>query len=160
MSFTASKEVQFDAGHRVPYHDSACRMLHGHRYRVRATIEADNTVAPDPKNPRSGMVLDFGEIKKALVEQVHDKYDHKLILWEGDKLLESNFPACLEVGGAGGSIVVVPCIPTAEELARLFFKDVSEQLWNLLPVQKGAVRLVSIDVWETPNSLATYSGSK
>lgn len=158
MKFTASKEIEFDAGHRVPYHDSQCRYLHGHRYRVRATVEAHDTVQPDPDNPRSGMVLDFGEIKKALVTQVHDPFDHKLILWDQDPLVSNEFWDCLNGSAiARDGLVLISSIPTAEELARIFFDRVNAYLKPRVP---SAVLLEKIEVWETPTSLATYRGER
>lgn len=151
--FTCAKEVEFDAGHRVPYHDSKCRNLHGHRYRVRLTIAAGNLAAADPNNAASGMVLDFGDIKRALVAVVHDPHDHKLLLWEKDELLE-------KVGrwDAFPGLVILPVIPTAEELARYFYHLLEAHLKESSPLfADGRAWIQGLEVWETPTSLATYN---
>src|SRR5262245_56527683 len=73
-----SKEVQFDAGHRVPNHDSKCRNPHGHRYRVEAWLTGDLVTTPGA--PDEGMLMDFGALKKILMREIHDKLDHGFIV--------------------------------------------------------------------------------
>lgn len=58
MQASVSKDVQFDAGHRVPSHASKCRNPHGHRYRVVAYCVGD--VVEDGGSADDGMVVDFG----------------------------------------------------------------------------------------------------
>lgn len=163
--FIVEKEVEFDAAHRVPFHDSKCRNLHGHRYRVRAAVGSSDTVRPNASDSRSGMVLDFSEIKRALTEVVHDRYDHKLILWAEDPLIAGTretplMSALVHEDILHGGFMVVPCIPTAEELARLFFVDVDAELRKSCePFTRGQAWLHRIDVWETPTSCASFSGA-
>ena len=61
-----TRRLEFDAGHRIPHHESQCRHLHGHRYAIEVTVSGD--VIVDDRDPEQGMVADFGEIK-ALVEE-------------------------------------------------------------------------------------------
>lgn len=155
--FTISRQIEIDAGHRVPYHDSQCRHLHGHRWKIVAHVASPELVAPDPKRPDSGMVVDFGVIKQVLMREIHDHFDHRLILWKEDPLLKPSrfhpFQEALKLANISDSIRVVPVIPTSEGLA---------EYWAGLVQQSPALRddahfrLVQLDVWETPNSLATY----
>lgn len=97
------------------------------------------------------MVLDFGEIKNGLTKVVHDPYDHRLLLWEDDELV-GKLPHSF-------GVVVVPVIPTAEELARLFYNEVQAYLLECCgPFAEQLAWLSKIEVWETPTSLATYNG--
>jgi len=149
--FTIARKIEIDAGHRVPYHTSKCRHLHGHRWQIVAHVESPELVAPDPKRPDSGMVVDFGVIKQVLMDQIHDRFDHRLILWEEDTLVTNiEFYRTLVEVDIGDSIVTVPVIPTAESLARYWAELVSPIL------QSEHFHLTQLDVWETPNSLATY----
>lgn len=128
-----SKSIEFDAGHRVPQHESKCRNPHGHRYRVEVTCEGP--IAPD------GMVIDFGLLKQALVELVHDPYDHAMLVWEHDtELLEA-------LEGHGWAIVRYPSVPTAENIAHELYKRLCERLPHDL-------RVVRVRVHETPTSVA------
>ena len=49
-----SKEVQFDAGHRVPNHASKCKNPHGHRYRV--VVHCAGEIIDDPEHESDGML--------------------------------------------------------------------------------------------------------
>lgn len=153
--FTISRQIEIDAGHRVPYHNSQCRHLHGHRWKIVAHVASPELVAPDPKRPDSGMVVDFGVIKQVLIREIHDRFDHRLILWAEDPLLSGHRGSVyldhyLAMFGMEDSIRVVPVIPTSEGLAKYWAELVE-------PALRGAhFRLVQLDVWETPNSLATY----
>lgn len=144
--FEIRKHIELDAGHRVPHHASKCRNIHGHRYRVTAIVRGEDTIAPETGRSDAGMLVDFGDIKKVLMEKVHDPYDHRLILWEKDKLV----PILQEMGPAWG-MVTVPCIPTAEELARFWGRAIFDAL------SIDGMWLHAIEVRETPTSFATYT---
>lgn len=139
-----SKQVEFDAAHRVPYHESKCKHLHGHRYRVVAFCEGP--VIPDSEQRAdAGMVIDFGDIKAALTEEIHDVFDHRTIVWiRDDKLraaLLDYFPE---------SVRCVECIPTAENLAVEFYRRLKARL------SRGGIKLLAVEVYETPTSIARY----
>lgn len=160
MMFTIRRWIELDAGHRVPYHGSKCRHLHGHRYRAMAVVTSpDGQVVPAAsKRSDAGMIADFGVIKQVLTTVVHDPFDHKLLLWEQDPL--ANDPGFhLSLDGAElweGGVVIVPCIPTAEELARYWGQEVAAELTRLAT----GLRLASMEVRETPTSFATWSPNK
>lgn len=151
--FQISRKIEIDAGHRIPYHNSQCRFLHGHRWKIVAHVGAGSLVPADGHRPDSGMVVDFGVIKQVLMEVIHDRFDHRFILWEKDPLLQpgvDSFDRYLTDRALADSLRIVPMIPTAEGLA---------QYWaNLIagPLKGGHFQLVALDVWETPNSTVTY----
>ncbi len=158
--FTIGRKIEIDAGHRVPYHGSQCRFLHGHRWKIVAHVRAYNLVEASPERPDSGMVVDFGVIKQVLMEEIHAKYDHRLILWEQDPLLQEDplikvacgygFAAALKEAGILESIRTVPCIPTAEGLAEHWASLIEA------PLQGAHFRLSALEVWETPNSVVVW----
>lgn len=158
--FTISRRIEIDAGHRVPFHDSLCRHLHGHRWKIVAHVEAPELVAPDPSRADSGMVVDYAVIKQVLMQEIHDVFDHRLILWEQDPLLVdevfgaiSSLLDVLASCGLEDNIRIVPIIPTSEGLAK-YWAELVQQSPNLR--DNPNLRLVQLDVWETPNCLATY----
>jgi 6-pyruvoyltetrahydropterin/6-carboxytetrahydropterin synthase len=55
-----------DCAHFLPGHPK-CGTLHGHTYKVEVTVEGQ---------PKSGMVVDFADLKKSLRE-VLNLYDHR-----------------------------------------------------------------------------------
>jgi 6-pyruvoyltetrahydropterin/6-carboxytetrahydropterin synthase len=152
MPHIISKEIEFDAGHRVPLHASKCKNPHGHRYKVTAYIEGELIT----EGPESGMVRDFSIVKQLLTEHVHDVYDHGFIVADSDEQMLTS----LGLGDFGQGrfglfteqhsdwkVIVVPFYPTAECLAKKIFDDLRPHLPNLF----------QIDVWETPTSCATWS---
>jgi 6-pyruvoyltetrahydropterin/6-carboxytetrahydropterin synthase len=167
--FTVRKHIEIDAGHRVPYHGSKCRNLHGHRYRITAVVGTPELVPPDVEVSDAGMVVDFGVIKQVLTQVVHDRFDHKLLLWERDPLVEPwlvypNAPTnpfqklALELGITTG-IVILPCIPTAEELARYWGQQILETVSRDVAQPRywdDRLELMAIEVMETPTSVATW----
>jgi len=135
--FIIQKEIEFDAGHRVPLHESKCKNPHGHRYKVEVGILGDLIT----EGPETGMVRDFGDVKEILTKFVHDVYDHGFILWEGDEEIIQLFHRMQ------WKTVVVPFYPTAECLARSIYEDLNDELEGLMFVR----------VWETPTSMAEYA---
>lgn len=145
--FEVCKEVEFDAAHRVPNHKSKCRNLHGHRYRV--IVHVTGPLSEDGSD--EGMVLDFGDIKRALMEKIHDVYDHSLILYDGDPV----FADMKFVADTNNWILnEVNYVPTAENMAAAFYYILREELSN--PVVGVEVRCV--EVYETPTSVAVFPG--
>jgi 6-pyruvoyltetrahydropterin/6-carboxytetrahydropterin synthase len=153
--FTVRRWIELDAGHRVPYHASKCRNLHGHRYRVTAVVGATELVAAETGRADAGMVVDFGVIKQVLLSVVHDPFDHKLILWTEDPLMsELGFVWALDTAGISrASVMGIPCIPTAEELARYWGQLVAVEFTRLAT----GLRLEALEVQETPTSVATWT---
>lgn len=148
--YTVSKEIEFDAGHRVPNHKSKCRNPHGHRYRLRVTISGDLVVSPGASD--EGMLADFGDLKTIMTERVHDVLDHGFIVYENDQVMAAAFKAMAEPwAGERPKVIVVPFIPTAENLARWCCDQLQYQVAIM------GFRLTKIELWETPTSLATYT---
>lgn len=140
-----SKEVEFDAGHRVPSHGSKCRNPHGHRYRVRVTCTGP--IVDEPGAPDDGMLVDFGDLKGLMVQHVHDVLDHATVVWVHDREL---FDA---LDGHGWAVVEFPYVPTAENLARWVW----ETLAPLIAARfRDGLTLTEVAVWETPTSVAYY----
>lgn len=148
--YTVSKEIEFDAGHRVPNHASKCRNPHGHRYRVRVTVIGQLVETPGASD--EGMLVDFGDLKTHMMEQIHDKYDHGFVVYKHDKGMIGGLNYFNEYEDWVHKVIVTDWIPTAENFAR--------EIWyDMLPhVQAMNYSLSLVEVWETPTSLATYSG--
>jgi len=144
-----TKEVEFDAGHRVPSHGSKCRNPHGHRYRVRVMCEGP--IIEEPGRPDDGMLVDFGDLKRLLTERVHDELDHSMVVWDQDRELLD----CLD--GHDWQVVRFPYVPTAENLARWIFEELEARIDRRFDRD---LELCEVAVWETPTSVAYYSGGR
>lgn len=155
---TVSKEIEFDAGHRVPDHGSKCRSPHGHRYRVRVTCSGD--VVDEAGAADNGMVVDFGDLKRWMTELLHDPLDHAMIVYREDvDLLDAvafpgHRPEGRIEGRHGWAVYLFPYVPTAENIARWCF----DQLAGPVAQHWRGMSLDRVEVWETPTSCATFIG--
>jgi 6-pyruvoyltetrahydropterin/6-carboxytetrahydropterin synthase len=70
MRFTVFKEVQFAASHFLREYHGKCETLHGHNYRVRVYVGADEL-------DHEGMVVDFVLLRNLLREVVDEQLDHR-----------------------------------------------------------------------------------
>jgi 6-pyruvoyltetrahydropterin/6-carboxytetrahydropterin synthase len=139
-----TRRLEFDAGHRIPNHQSQCRHLHGHRYALEITLSGGVIDASD--RPDDGMVMDFSQVKALAKRHVVDLWDHAFLVWRGD-LAVVEFLS----GIPNHKTVVLERVPTAENLARLAFTILDplyrDNFGNLL-------RLERVRLYETPNCWA------
>ena len=147
MPMRIRRYVETDTGHRIPNHESKCRHLHGHRYRFTAEVEGQVETTAD--RPDEGMLIDFGELAEILQVHVHDVIDHAFIVYHEDR---HGRAACAAMG-ENHRTVVVPFIPTAENLARWTFERIAP---IIAAAYDGRVCLVAMHVRETPKSSATW----
>ncbi len=74
------KRFEFHSAHHLPYHTGLCKNLHGHMYML--DVEIAGPIQSE--GPATGMIMDFGLLKKIIQEVVIDKCDHRLLdeVWE------------------------------------------------------------------------------
>lgn len=111
----------FSAAHRLRDYHGKCERLHGHNYKVRVAARADR-----PR--KGGMVIDFGDLKKAATEVI-EKLDHGYL---------NEIPPFDQIE------------PSAENIARFVFDAIALELGD----QAGL--LSSVSIWESASSRATY----
>lgn len=160
--FEITREIGIDMGHRVTYHGSKCRNLHGHRYTVYATCVGQLFASGE----QEGMVLDFGFLKEEMMEQIDAPCDHGMCIWWQDPLLPDLIGtldyALLKgvdrtraalVKGKIGKMYIVPFVPTAENLAKHWFELLAPRV---IDRTQGQAKLKKVLVYETPNCSASY----
>ena len=144
-----TRRLEFDAGHRIPNHDSQCKHLHGHRYAIEITLSGD--IITKKGVPEQGMVMDFSDVKRIAMERVVDAWDHAFLVYRGDQAV-CDFLASLP----GHKTVKLDEVPTAENLARIAFGI-------LAPAYKDTygnhLRLERVRLYETPNCWADCVGN-
>lgn len=69
-----TKEFRFEMAHALWNYDGPCRNVHGHSYILYVTLAGEPV--NDPDHPRNGMVIDFGDLKKIVRENIVDRFDH------------------------------------------------------------------------------------
>jgi 6-pyruvoyltetrahydropterin/6-carboxytetrahydropterin synthase len=137
-----TKEFSFEAAHALKDYDGPCKNIHGHSYQLSVTILGEpKSGTGDPKN---GMVMDFGDLKKIIKKNVIDIFDHALILNSGSRDIFGELPDehC-------ENTVFVDYQPTSENL----LIDFASRISSLLP---SPVRLFSLKLRETANSYAEW----
>jgi 6-pyruvoyltetrahydropterin/6-carboxytetrahydropterin synthase len=139
-----TRRLEFDAGHRIPHHESQCRHLHGHRYAIEVTVSGD--VIVDDRDPEQGMVADFGGIKALVQHHIVAPWDHAFLAYAKDgEVLD--FLATLP----GHRTVTFEAPPTAEHLA-------ATALRILAPAFAAAygkrLHVDQVRIYETPNCWA------
>jgi 6-pyruvoyltetrahydropterin/6-carboxytetrahydropterin synthase len=138
-----TKEIEIDMGHRVMNHKSKCRNLHGHRYKIEVGV--NDKVVDTRGISDEGMVIDFGDLKQIMMEEIDAKLDHGTMVSVEDEML-SNF-----LLGTDWKYTVVDFIPTAENIAKYLF-------WKLKPIlAQKQIKLFHVKLWETPTSTAIYT---
>jgi 6-pyruvoyltetrahydropterin/6-carboxytetrahydropterin synthase len=136
--------LEFDAGHRIPYHKSQCRNLHGHRYALEISLSGD--IITQDNLSESGMVMDFSDVKRIARESVVDVWDHAFLVFKDDVEV-LNFLNSLN----DHKTVVFPTVPTAENMAAEAFKILRSQYKDTYGNQ---LKLERVRLYETPNSWA------
>jgi 6-pyruvoyltetrahydropterin/6-carboxytetrahydropterin synthase len=139
-----TRRLEFDAGHRIPNHDSRCRHLHGHRYALEITLSGE--VSASAGDPRHGMVMDFSEVKAIARRELIDSWDHAFLAWREDRRV-LDFLGTLP----GHRTVVFDAPPTAEHLAQTAFDVLKRAYDDRFGVH---LRLERVRVYETPNCWA------
>jgi 6-pyruvoyltetrahydropterin/6-carboxytetrahydropterin synthase len=147
MTTRIRRYVETDTGHRVPNHKSKCKHIHGHRYRFEAEIEGD--VVTMKGVSEEGMLMDFSDVSKILQVHIHDVIDHAFVVAESDVGLRN----LLESLPSDHRTVVVPFIPTAENLAKWAFEQVEPHIET---AYGNTLRLVAMHCRETPKSTASW----
>lgn len=140
-----TKEFRFEMAHALWNYDGPCRNVHGHSYILYVTLKGEPV--NDPDNPRNGMVMDFGDIKKIVRDNVVDRFDHALMI--------SGFAPTESVESYRkhfGNVIVSPYQPTCENLVA----DIAGILSARIP---AGVSLHSIKLYETATAFAEWHAS-
>jgi 6-pyruvoyltetrahydropterin/6-carboxytetrahydropterin synthase len=141
-----TRRLEFDAGHRIPNHNSQCKHLHGHRYAIEITLSGEVIMAAGVSD--EGMVMDFSDVKRIAKDQVVDAWDHAFLVYRGDQAV-MDFLATIP----DHKTVVLDVIPTVENLASVAFETLVGAYHD---TYGNHLRLERVRLYETPNNWADY----
>jgi 6-pyruvoyltetrahydropterin/6-carboxytetrahydropterin synthase len=139
-----TRRLEFDAGHRIPNHASQCRHLHGHRYAIEITLSGE--IVRTEGAAEQGMVMDFSDVKAIANRVLVEHWDHAFLVYREDRAVV----AFLETL-PGHKTVVLPVVPTAENLAAEAFRLLDAAYLDAYGKQ---LRLQRVRLYETPNNWA------
>ncbi len=141
-----TKHFDFESAHALYGYDGKCKNIHGHSYHLYVTVIGEPI--DDGENPKNGMVMDFGDLKRIVKKEIVDVFDHAVVF-------NGNSPH-KELGNTikdnAHRIILVPYQPTSENM--LF--DFADRIKALLPKE---VSLHSLKLNETANSYAEWFAS-
>ncbi len=139
-----TRRLEFDAGHRIPKHDSRCKHLHGHHYALEVTLSGDVVTAEGA--PGQGMVMDFAEVKAVAMRHLVDAWDHAFLVWRADTRVVEFLDTL-----PGHKTVLFDAPPTAEHLAIAAFRVLDEAYRDSYG---NNLKLERVRIYETPNCWA------
>jgi 6-pyruvoyltetrahydropterin/6-carboxytetrahydropterin synthase len=149
QAISVTRRLEFDAGHRLPNHQSQCRNIHGHRYALEITLTSQ--VIHEEGAPDDGMVMDFGDVKAIAKEKLVDQWDHAFLVHRGDTVMV-DFLAKVP----GHKTVVLDVVPTAENLAQVAFETLRHAYHDRFGHE---LTLTRVRLYETPNCWADATGA-
>ncbi len=135
-----TKEFRYEGAHALYNYDGKCRQIHGHSYILYVTVQG--SPINEEGNPKDGMVMDLGELKRIVHETVVDKFDHALVL-------RCNNPFASELGKEYSNIVLVDFQPTCENMLSFFAQAIGDKL-------PDNVKLYSLKLHETASSFVEW----
>lgn len=135
-------EASFDAAHFLKGYLGKCSNIHGHRWRIVATVQGEKL---QNDGSQRGMLTDFGDLKADL-KALADQFDHTLLVEEGS-LRESTLHALREEGFC---LVMLPFRTTAENFSKFIFECLTAE----------GYQVKEVSVYETPTNCATYDGER
>lgn len=138
-----TKEFSFEAAHALDGYDGPCREIHGHSYRLFVTVRG--LPSEETRDPKCGMVMDFGVLKRIVHEEIVSRFDHALVL----RASESGAALLHVLGERFHNIVTVDYQPTCENM----LGDFACRLRARLP---EGIELFSLRLHETATSFAEW----
>jgi 6-pyruvoyltetrahydropterin/6-carboxytetrahydropterin synthase len=141
-----TKQFNFETGHALYGYDGKCKNIHGHSYKLSVTV-IGNPIS-DNTNPKWGMVIDFGDLKKIVNREIVDVFDHAVIF-------NKNTPHA-DLGNIlmehGHNVILTDYQPSSENMVL----DFVDKIKGKLP---EGVELFSLRLQETETSVAEWYAS-
>ncbi len=137
-----TKMFRFEMAHALKDYDGPCKNIHGHSYELLVTISG--LPIDDENDPKLGMVMDFGDLKKIVNEVIVHKYDHALVL---NAKMEESIKKSLSAGF--DNVIYTDYQPTSE----LMIIDFADKIRFRLPENLSLKYLL---LRETANSFAEW----
>ncbi|MFB9056694.1 6-pyruvoyl tetrahydropterin synthase family protein [Mariniflexile ostreae] len=141
-----TKKFSFEAGHALYGYDGKCKNVHGHSYKLSVTV-IGNPIT-DQANVKYGMVIDFGDLKKIVKEEVVMVFDHATVFNKNTPHVE----LANELEKRGHNVLLVDYQPTSEMMVLDFAKKIKARL-------PENIQLHSLKLQETDSSFAQWFAS-
>ncbi|ETN94750.1 6-pyruvoyltetrahydropterin/6-carboxytetrahydropterin synthase [Zhouia amylolytica] len=141
-----TKQFDFETGHALYGYDGKCRNVHGHSYKLAVTVIGSPIT--DTSHVKLGMVIDFGDLKKIVKEDIVDIFDHATVFNKNTPHIE----LAKELQDRGHNVILVDYQPTSENMVIDFAHKISARL-------PENIKLHSLKLQETETSFAEWYAS-
>ena len=141
-----TKQFSFETGHALYGYDGKCKNVHGHSYKLSVTV-IGNPIT-DTSHVKWGMVIDFGDLKKIVKEDIEDVFDHATVFNKNTPHLE----LAMELEKRGHNVILVDYQPTSENMVI----DFADRIIAKLPKN---ISLHSLKLQETETAFAEWHAS-
>ncbi len=138
-----TKQFNFETGHALYGYDGKCRNVHGHSYKLSVTVIG--TPITDTSNVKLGMVIDFGDLKKIVKEEIVDQFDHATVFNKNTPHIE----LAKELMDRDHKVILADYQPTSENMVI----DFANKIIGRLPEN---IQLYALKLQETETSYAEW----
>lgn len=138
-----TKIFTFETAHVLYGYDGKCKNLHGHSYKLFVTVKGKPV--SEYGHPKNGMLIDFGDLKKIVKEEVVDLWDHAVLV-NADSPHKS---LGKELESQGHKVVYCHFQPTCE----MMLPEIAKRISARLPQN---VSLAALKLYETATSYAEW----
>jgi len=142
-----TKQFTFETGHALFGYDGKCRNVHGHSYKLSVTVIG--TPITDTDHVKLGMVIDFGDLKKIVKEEIVDEFDHATVFNKNTPHVE----LAKELSDRGHKVILADYQPTSENMVLDFAAKIKVRL-------PKNIKLHSLKLQETDTSFAEWFASE
>jgi 6-pyruvoyltetrahydropterin/6-carboxytetrahydropterin synthase len=138
-----TKQFSFETGHALYGYDGKCKNVHGHSYKLSVTVIGSPIT--NTTNVKYGMVIDFGDLKKIVKEEIVDVFDHATVFNKNTPHVE----LAHELQSRDHHVILVDYQPTSENMVI----DFAQKIIKHLPTN---ISLFSLRLQETETSFAEW----
>ena len=138
-----TKQFTFETGHALYGYDGKCKNVHGHSYKLSVTVIGTPSTSKD--DVKLGMVIDFGDLKQIVKEEVVDPFDHATVFNKNTPHIE----LAEELQNRGHKVILANYQPTSENMVI----DFAEKITARLPAH---LLLHSLKLRETETAYAEW----
>lgn len=117
-----TKQFTFETAHALYGYDGKCKDIHGHSYKLSVTVIG--TPITDNTHVKYGMVIDFGDLKKIVKDEIVDVFDHATVFNKNTPHID----LANHLIDLGHNIILADYQPTSENMVIDFAEKIKARL--------------------------------
>lgn len=141
-----TKQFTFETGHALYGYDGKCKNVHGHSYKLSVTVIGSPITSTD--HVKLGMVIDFGDLKKIVKEEIILPFDHATVFNKNTPHVD----LAQELIDRGHEVILANYQPTSENMVLDFAAKIKARL-------PENIQLYSLKLRETDTAFAEWYAS-